>query len=140
MLLSQTAGTRFSPNLAMLKACVLQLKCTHISDRCPLNMNIISGALSYAKDAEADLNYGFSKLLDQLDMVASYHWRMSNANGMYPDENTQEIIEDDFEDDLLPTYSFAERSTMAQTSNMSSTSRPRFETANCCVNTGIHFQ
>lgn len=127
MLLSRTAGTRFSPNLAMLKSSVLQLKCAHVSGTCPLDMNIISNALSYAKDAEADLNYGFPKLLDQLDMVASYHWRMSNANGMYPDAKTQKTIEDDFEDDaeddLLLTFSFAERSTIAQPSYMSFTSR-----------------
>lgn len=80
-LLSRTSGTGFSPNLSMLRSCILHLKVSEFSCHSPLNMKIISDALLiYAKGAETDLGVGFPKLLDQLDLVASHHWRTGKNN------------------------------------------------------------
>ncbi|KAH8803347.1 small s protein, partial [Xylogone sp. PMI_703] len=75
-LLSRTAGKSFSPNLSMLRSCVLQIKCSKVSPALPLDMSIVSSALVYANGAETDLGCGFSNLLDQLDIAASYQWRV----------------------------------------------------------------
>jgi len=77
-----TTESDFSPNLCMLKSCVMQLKGfdSHLS---ALDMNVVTESLKYARAAEADLGRGFPKLLDQLDVVVSYHWRFSNANAHY---------------------------------------------------------
>ncbi|RDW60295.1 hypothetical protein BP5796_11901 [Coleophoma crateriformis] len=100
-LLSRTAGTGFSPNLAMLKSCILRLKCSQVSNALPLDVSIIVNALEYAKEAEGDLNCGFPKLLDQLDFAASYQWRVGNwRNGpafisrSYDSESEDDIFED----------------------------------------------
>lgn len=80
-LLSRTRGTGFSPNLSMLRSCVLQLKTFDVNRSGPLDTSIIVDALKYAKEAESDLDVGFPKLLDQLDIAASYQWRMMKSNG-----------------------------------------------------------
>ncbi|CAH0002558.1 unnamed protein product [Clonostachys byssicola] len=73
---SHTEGKSFSPNIAMLKSCVLQLKSASTDPSFPLDMGLITGALRFAVEAEKDLNSGFPRLLDQLDIAASYHWRV----------------------------------------------------------------
>ncbi|CAH0045286.1 unnamed protein product [Clonostachys solani] len=73
---SHTEGNSFSPNIAMLKSCVLQLKTASIGPSYPLDLGLITGALKFAVEAEKDLNGGFPRLLDQLDIAASYHWRV----------------------------------------------------------------
>lgn len=73
---SHTEGKSFSPNIAMLKSCVLQLKSASVGPSFPLDMGLITGALKFAVEAEKDLNGGFPRLLDQLDIAASYHWRV----------------------------------------------------------------
>jgi hypothetical protein len=75
-LLSRTEGSGFSPNLAMLKSCILRFKTLEVTPTIPLDMTIVVNALQYAKAAEAELRCGFPKLLDQLDVAASYQWRM----------------------------------------------------------------
>ncbi|KAK3376951.1 small s protein [Lasiosphaeria ovina] len=81
-IIRHTAGSGFSPNLCMLRSCVLQLKAFDSSVN-PLDMTAVADALAYARAAEADLNCGFPKLLDQLDVVVSYHWRASNASAQH---------------------------------------------------------
>jgi len=81
-IIRHTAGLDFSPNLCMLRSCVLQLKAFD-STVSPLDMTVVTDALAYARAAEADLNCEFSKLLDQLDVVVSYHWRASDANAQH---------------------------------------------------------
>ncbi|VUC25231.1 unnamed protein product [Clonostachys rosea] len=73
---SHTEGESFSPNIAMLKSCILQLKSADTGPSFPLDMGLITGALKFAVEAEKDLNTGFPRLLDQLDISASYHWRV----------------------------------------------------------------
>ncbi|CAI6080067.1 unnamed protein product [Clonostachys chloroleuca] len=73
---SHTQGKSFSPNIAMLKSCVLQLKSASVGPSFPLDLGLITGALKFAIEAEKDLNSGFPRLLDQLDIAASYHWRV----------------------------------------------------------------
>jgi hypothetical protein len=46
-------------------------------------MHLLKNALEYAKRDEADLGAGFPKLLDQLDTVASYQWRMKNPTTLH---------------------------------------------------------
>lgn len=74
-LASRTAGSGFSPNLAMLRSRVMCLKSLEMSSRTPLDMSIITDALQYARHAECDLERAFPELLDQLDITASKHWR-----------------------------------------------------------------
>lgn len=79
-LISYTAESNFSPNLAMLQSCVLKLKAEEAGPKSPLDLDITYDAFVYAKAAEADLDCGFTELLDQLDLVASYQYRMGNGN------------------------------------------------------------
>ncbi|KAH8646763.1 hypothetical protein BX600DRAFT_443733 [Xylariales sp. PMI_506] len=81
-LTSVTAGTGFSANLAMLKSRVLNLKALDPSPRVPLEMSTVCDALEYARYAEMDLNNGFPKLLDQLDVTVSLHWRIRGGNAI----------------------------------------------------------
>jgi hypothetical protein len=104
-LLSYTAGKSFSPNLSMLRSCVLQLKGLEVSPNRPLDMSIISNALYYAKEAEVDLDSAFPKLLDQLDIAASYQWRMRNANGIYEVDKRGAICMSSSVESLASTYS-----------------------------------
>ncbi|KAH6987851.1 hypothetical protein BKA56DRAFT_281198 [Ilyonectria sp. MPI-CAGE-AT-0026] len=78
--LSITVGSGFSPNLSMLRSCIMQLKTENSSSTLRLDMNIIHSALVFAKEAEADLNMGFPALMDQLDSVASYQWREASSS------------------------------------------------------------
>lgn len=79
-IVSRTADTGFSPHLALLKSCVLNLKGSESSARAPLDMKIASHALEYAKGAEDELAVAFPKLLDQLDIAAIHHWRGRNVS------------------------------------------------------------
>lgn len=94
-IIRHTSGTDFSPNLCMLKSCVLQLKAFD-SSVAPLDMTVVTDALAYARAAEADLNCGFPKLLDQLDVVVSFHWRASNANARHRTSYASRCNEVDF--------------------------------------------
>lgn len=73
-------GTLFSPNLCMLKSRLMTLKTMTVQPLNPLDMTVISDALVYAREAEANLAYGFPELLDQLDIAASYQWRLAHLN------------------------------------------------------------
>ncbi|RDW84270.1 hypothetical protein BP6252_01860 [Coleophoma cylindrospora] len=109
-LLSRTARTGFSPNLAMLKSCILRLKCSQVSNALPLDTSIIVNALEYAKEAEGDLNCGFPKLLDQLDFAASYQWRVgkwrsgSSSNSRSLDSESEDDV---FEDAVSSFYNLS---------------------------------
>ncbi|KAK7908824.1 hypothetical protein PG985_016127 [Apiospora marii] len=78
-LMSVTVGTGFSPNLAMLKSRIMMLKTWNPEYHGRLDMRIVVDALNYAREAEADLQCGFPKLLDKLDAVTEFHWR--NTSG-----------------------------------------------------------
>lgn len=79
-ILARTADDVFSPNLEMLKSRLLCLKSLEIAPREPLDMSIVSDALTYAVLAEKDLNRAFPKLIDQIDNSASVQWRKHDAN------------------------------------------------------------
>lgn len=82
-LTSRTVNANFSAALALLKTCILDVKSRDTSPSSPLDMGIISDALSYAREAETELNTAFPKLLDQLDIAAAYKWRLGNCSGVY---------------------------------------------------------
>ncbi|KAK0712805.1 hypothetical protein B0T26DRAFT_677223 [Lasiosphaeria miniovina] len=90
-IIRHTAGSGFSPNLCMLRSCVLQLK-TFDSSGNPREMTVVADALAYARAAEADLNCGFPKLLDQLHVA-----NLSNELSFFKDAD----LDGDEEDDMV---------------------------------------
>ncbi|KAK7949468.1 hypothetical protein PG988_016107 [Apiospora saccharicola] len=105
-LASITAGTGFSPNLAMLKSRIMMLKTWNPEYHGRMDMNIVVDALNYARGAESDLQCGFPKLLDQLDAATEFHWR--NTKG--------------FASHLRPKSSLLPKSTFSMFSYSSSSS------------------
>ncbi|KAJ4153692.1 hypothetical protein LMH87_010168 [Akanthomyces muscarius] len=82
-LLAQTANTSFSPSLALLKSCILHLKGLDVSPARPFDMRIVANAVVYAKDAETEIGAGFPRLFDQLDLAATYQWRLGDCAAVY---------------------------------------------------------
>lgn len=81
MIIKHTHGTDFCPHLSLLRSSILQLKGqrTHASN--PLDMSIIRDALKFAKKVD-DMGLVVTTLLDQLDVAATYQWRMSNGSAI----------------------------------------------------------
>ncbi|OBS20396.1 hypothetical protein FPOA_06767 [Fusarium poae] len=79
-IVSHTAGSNFSPNLSMLRSSLMQVKTAKVSPRFPLEEAIVKSALQFARDAEADLNTGFPKILDQLDFAMTCQQRIGKRS------------------------------------------------------------
>lgn len=79
-LCSRTADSDFNANLSMLRSCIMELKTLEADPSLPLDMTVVSDALQYAREAEIGIGAGFPKLLDQLDVVVSYHWRIKSGH------------------------------------------------------------
>ncbi|KGQ07021.1 hypothetical protein BBAD15_g7654 [Beauveria bassiana D1-5] len=93
-LISQTAATKFSPSLALLKSSILQLKGLDISPARPFNMGIIVDAVAYAREAETELGAGFPKLFDQLDLATAYQWRLGDCCAVYGGDDMSDASSD----------------------------------------------
>lgn len=93
-LVSQTAGAEFSPSLALLKSYILLVKGLDISPERPFDMRVISKAVQYAKDAEAELDSGFPPLFDQLDLAVAYQWRNGDCSAVYADDDMSDASSD----------------------------------------------
>ncbi|KAJ6783460.1 hypothetical protein PWT90_04365 [Aphanocladium album] len=85
-LVSQTAATRFSPSLALLKSYIMLLKGLDVTPERPFDMGLVVHAVQYAKDAETELNAGFPEIFDQLDSAAAYQWRLGDCHAVYGSE------------------------------------------------------
>lgn len=110
-LTSITTGTDFSPNLAMLKSRIMKLKTLQ-----QLDLNIAVDALKYARDAEHDLQRGFPKLVDQVDIATEFHWRKTRGTDSYwqPDSLLSSSSNSDSSNDTwhsLPDHPDEEHST-----------------------------
>ncbi|TQW00576.1 P-loop containing nucleoside triphosphate hydrolase [Cordyceps javanica] len=86
-LIAQTAGTGFSPSLALVKSCILQLKGLDVTPTRLFDMGLVADAVAYARDAEEELDAGFPKLFDQLDLAAAYQWRLGDCRAVHGVDN-----------------------------------------------------
>lgn len=120
-LVSRTTNTGFNASLSLLKSCILRVKTMNANPNKPLDMDAASDAFKYAKTVESELGVAVSTLMDQLDLAASYQWRLADCNSEYKGDDMSDTSDDtvvaerdDCEMDGTPTQPATIMSTVSE--------------------------